>query len=321
MRAMLISLSLIVNLLMPITGMSAETSNRVVALVQDDVITLHELNNKIEEITGQTREEIRAGGEEYYTEVSDKVLDLMIDEMLAKNKIKELELEITESEIKDSIESIKRANNWTHEDLLNHLEQEGLSYEKLREKIKNELERRRLIDSEVQSKILIRDEEIEEYYNSHREEYLRQSEVEISGIFLFRQNTNDQSEEERLIEKGNSILKRLNNGEAFEDLAREFSQGPGANEGGNLGRFKESQIDADLSKVIENLAEGEVSGLIKRDNGLQIVKLVKRTEAGLVALEEVKENIFETLYNEEVNKRYTVWLNDLRSSFYIKKIF
>lgn len=321
MRAMLILLCLIGCLSAPIPGISAETSNKVVALVQEDVITLHELNNRIEEITGQTREEISASGEEYYTEVSNRVLDLMIDEMLARNKIKELELDTTANEINDSIESIKRSNKWTQEDLLKHLEQEGLSYEKLREKIKDEIEHRRLIDFEVQSKILIRDEEIEEYYNIHREEYQRQSEVEIAGIFLFKQDPNDQSEEDMLIEKGNSILRRLDKGEAFEDLAREFSQGPGANEGGNLGIFQESQIDADLSKVIDNLAEGEISGLIKRDNGLQIIKLLNRFEAGRIPLGEVKGNIFEILYSEEVKKRYSAWLNELRSRSYIKKLF
>lgn len=321
MRAKFILLCLVLYLLIPIYGESAEPGNRIVARVQDDVITLYELNNKVEEITGQKCEEIKALGEEHYIETGDKILDMLIDERIANEKIQELGLKIKPGEIDNYIEDLKRENKWTHEEFLAKLEEQGLTYEKVREKIKEDMERRRLIESEVQSKIVISEEEIEKYYNERREEYRKPGEVEIAGIFLISQDPADMSEKESLIEKGNNILKRLKNGESFGDLAKEFSQGPGADEGGNLGTIKVSQINADLLKVIDNLDEGEVSDLIERDNGLQIIKLLRREGAGLIPLEEVKDKIFETIYSEEINKRYNEWFNELRSSCYIKKLF
>jgi peptidyl-prolyl cis-trans isomerase SurA len=321
MRAKFIFLCLVFYLFIPVSGESAETGNRIVALVQDDVITLYELNNKVEEVTGKKCEEIKAQGEEYYIETGDKVLDMLIDERIANEKIQELDLKITDDEIDNYIEGLKNDNQWTHEEFLAKLEEQGLTYAKLREKLKEDMERRRLIESEVQSKIVISDEEVEKYYNERSEEYWKPGGVEIAGIFLISQDPADLSEKERLIEKGNNILKRLKNGESFGDLAREFSQGPGADEGGNLGTIKVSQINADLLNVVDNLAEGEVSGLIKRDNSVQIIKLLRREGAGLIPLEEVKDKIYETLYTEEINKRYNAWFNELRSSCYIKKLF
>ena len=221
----------------------AETSNRVVAIVNDEVITLYELNNKIEEMTGQTGEDIRAQDEKKYLATRREVLDLLINERIAQEKIQELGINVTQDQIDAAIEDIKKANNITQEALIDGLKEQGITFERYRETIKNQLERIRLINYEVKSKILIREEQLKQYYIANQDRFSQDSEVHIAGIFLKMENPDDKKESDEIHKKGQEILERLKQGEDFGAIAKTYSQGPGAQEGGNLGTFKTSQND------------------------------------------------------------------------------
>ena len=300
---------------------AAETSNRVVSIVNDDVITQYELNKRIEEMTGRKSDEIRSMNESKFLETRRQVLDLMIDEKLTQEKIKELEIEVTPSQIDATIEDIKKGNNMTQEDLIKGLQEQGITYEKYREKIKTQLERTRLINYEVKSKILIREEELVEYYNKHQDRYRFEPEVHIAAIFLTPDSIGPEDGYENLEELGQALIKRLKDGEDFELLAKKYSRGPGADEGGDLGKFKISDLAAEMKDVLEEINENEISGPIKKGNGIFILKLIEKKKGGLRPFEEVKDEIQEILYNEEVNKRYATWIKDLRDKTYIKIIF
>ena len=164
----------------------AETDNRVVAYVNDDIITLYELNKKMEEMTGLTSDDMKARNEEMYIETRREILDYLINERITQNKIKELGIEVTEDEIDQAIEDIKRSNHLTQEDLIAGLKKEGISYGKYRKNIKSQLERARLINYEVQSRIIIREEQILDYYQKHLNDYKREENIHIASIFLKR---------------------------------------------------------------------------------------------------------------------------------------
>lgn len=299
----------------------AETCNRVVAKVNSEVITLYELNAKIEELTGLEPIDLRSRDERKFLEIREKVLDLLINEKIALEKIRELEIRVTPEEIDNAIERIKSDNNLTHEDLIATLKEKGLSYESYREKIKNEVERMKLINFEVKSKIIIREEQIKEYFEKHKEKYITKERVHLAAIFLKQIDPLDQREGRDISEKVKQILSRLKKGEDFGRLAKEFSQGPGAQEGGDLGFFEFSQLDPELRKTIKDMSAGEISEPIGRPSGIQIIKLVEKQEMGVKSLNEVKDSIYEIFYREEINKRYSSWIKDLRDKSYIKIIF
>lgn len=299
----------------------AETSNRVVAIVNDDVITLYELNQKIEEMTGRKSEDIRAMDEEQFLETRRQILELMINDKIAQEKIAELGIEVAQDQIDTAIEEIKRASHLTQEDLLENLKSEGIPYDKYRETVKNQLERIRLINYEVKSKILIREEQILQYYQDHKDRYRVEPELHIAGIFLRSGNPKKAAESKELNKKAEELLARLRDGEDFGSLAKEFSQGPGADEGGDLGNFKMKEIDPDLLKEMEGLPEGGIAGPIYRGNTIQIIKLIKREKGGVKSLEEVRDSIYEALFNREVNERYAAWIKDLREETFTKIIF
>ena len=300
---------------------SAEILNRVVAIVNDDVITLYELNQRIRAMTGSTAGELRDKDEERYLEARRKVLQFMIDEKCAQEKIREMGIKIPPEQIDARIEAIKNGNRWTHEDLLAMLKQEGITNEEFREKIKTDLERAELINYQVKSKIIIREEQITLYYEEHKKDFSSEEIVHLAGIFLIQRNPKDEEESRRLKAKGEDILARLKNGEDFAELTKKFSQGPGADEGGDLGTFKADQLEPELRKAVAGIEEGGFTDLIIKANGIQILKLIKRQKAEARLLEEVRETIYATLYQQEVDRRYEAWIQELRKETYTKIIF
>jgi peptidyl-prolyl cis-trans isomerase SurA len=300
---------------------AAEVCNRVVAVVNNDVITLYELNNRMKEMTGVPAEELMQKNEAMYRDARQKILELLIDEKIAQAKIKELRIQVSEKQVDNFLEKMKRDNQWTQEDLVAGLEKEGLSYEKYRERIKRDIERAQLIEYEVRSKIIIREEAIQKYYEEHKGTFGVAEKVHLAGIFLMRRNLKSEEEMRELYKKAQDISAKLKAGADFGQMAGTYSEGPGARQGGDLGQFTVDHLEAGLKSVVEALPEGGISDPLVRPNGIQIIKVVKKQTGKIRSLEEMKEAIYGILYQEEVNRRYQTWIKELRDSAYTRVIY
>ena len=299
---------------------AAEVCNRVVAVVNNDVITLYELNNRIKEMTGEAPEELMQKNQAMFRDAQQKILGLLIDEKIAQAKIKELKIRVSEKQVDNYLEKLKRDNQWTQEDLVAGLQKEGLSYEKYRERVKNDIERAQLIEYEVRSKIIIRDEAIQKYYEEHKGTFGAAEKVQLAGIFLTRKNLKSEEEMRELYRKAQDISAKLKAGADFSQMAATYSEGPGAKQGGDLGQFTVDHLEAGLKSVVEALPEGGTSDPIVRPNGIQIIKVVKKQTGRIRSLEEMREAIYGILYQEEVNRRYQNWIKELRDSAYTQII-
>ena len=298
--------------------LAAEVCNRVVAVVNNDVITLYELNIRIKEMTGSAPEELMQKNETMFRDAQRKILELLIDEKIAQAKIKELGIKVADRQVDNFLEKMKRDNQWTQEDLVAGLEKEGLSYEKYRERVRRDIERAQLIEYEVRSKIIIRDEVIQKYYEDHRGTFGVAEKVQLAGIFLMRKNMKSEEEMRELYKKAQDISAKLKAGADFSQMAANYSEGPGANQGGDLGQFTVDHLEAGLKSVVEALPEGGISDPLVRPNGIQIIKVVKKQTGKIRSLEEMREAIYGILYQEEVNRRYQAWIKELRDSAYTR---
>ena len=304
-----------------VSAHATETRNRVVAVVNNQIITLHELNKTIKELTGYSAEDLRQRNELQFQDVRRQILTRLIDEKIAEEKIRELNINVGDRQIDAAIERIKQDNRLTQEDLLAKLEEDGLTYEKYRERIKGQIERAQLVDYEVKSRIIISEADIARYYEQNASSFEQEEKVHLASIFLMRKNPNDPEELNELRGRGEQILAVLKAGEPFAEVAGRYSDGPGADEGGDLGAFRWDQLDPEARRVLEAVPEGGVSDLLVRPNGLQIIKIVQKQAGKKRPLEEVREAIYEILYRKEVDRRYNEWIEGLRQSSYTRIIF
>jgi len=282
----------------PHHGWAAETLNRIVAIVNDDLVTLYELTQKIERTTGSTVDNLKAADNEQFIELRRKIIEMMVDEKCAQEKIKELEIEVTSKQTDAYIEDMKKEQQLTQEDLVAMLKADGLTYEEYWDDVKKSFERDRLINDQVTGKVIIREEEIRRYYEEHSANFATEENVHLAGMTIASNST----------EEAEAVLARLKNGEDLEELI-------------DLGTLKPDQMYPELKKVVDELNVGEVSDLIVRPNGIQIIRLLERQEKGVKPFEEVKDVIHSTLYEEEANRRYGTWVEDLRKQAYTKVIF
>ncbi|MCJ7686471.1 MAG: peptidyl-prolyl cis-trans isomerase, partial [Desulfobacteraceae bacterium] len=285
------------------SSVSGEICNRVVAIVNDEVVTLYELNTMMQMLTGIPSEQLKNKSEDAYFKTRQKVLDDLIDQKIVLEKIKELKIEVTAKEVDQAIERVKTDNQFTQEDLVSELKKQGSTYEAYRKTIKEELERVQLVNYEVKSKIILREEEIEKYYNTHREEFTREGRVRLALIFLKQEDSADKNEARALYQKAQEILLMIKDGKNFANLAKKFSNGPGASEGGDLGVFKMSELNPEMAEIIKDLPAGGVSKPIVRPYGIRIIKVEEKDGGGEKSLDQVRNAIQTILYRKELDKK------------------
>ena len=187
----------------------ADVWNRIVAKVNDEVITLHELNEEIKKLTGVDPDDLERQNNEKYLETRRRVLDFMIDKKIANDKISELGINVTDKDVDKAIEVIKKDHQLTQGQLLVKLKKDGFTYESWRENIKTQIERSRLLNYEVESKIIITEEQLREYYDKHSKEFNRGEKVHLATILLRIKNPQNQNEVHAVQQKMRLILKKI----------------------------------------------------------------------------------------------------------------
>jgi len=299
----------------------SEITNRIVAIVNSDIITLHELNTSITRLTGLTVRGLQQkNGTDFY-EVRRTVLDKLINERIAKQEITRLGIKVGNKEVEEAIEKVKRENNLTQEQLLYSLKMEGVTLEEYKERIQGEIERLRLVDYEIKSKIVVTEENVTEYYEKHTREYAEVDKVRLARVFLRIGNPGDKEEVAQVKDLGKEIVGRLKEGRDFFEMARIYSQGPAAPEGGDLGWMELSHLEPEVRARVAKLSPGEHTDLHRVASGFQIIKLIEARNERIKPLEEVRDSIHSKLFKEKLEKRYAAWLNKLREQSFIKVIF
>ena len=315
-------LSLLAGVILTFSPSRAEVVDRIIAYVNDDIITLSELNERTNAFVAARRQNPFLREEEQSLEkIRRNILDLLINERLAAQEISRLKISVSDEEMAEAIGTILRENRLTQETLEAKLRQDGKTIEDLREQIKAGLQQKKLVNREVSSKTVITDEMIQAYYEDHIEEFQRKERWRIQDIYLPFTPTDTPEERTHLRNVAKRILERLRTEGDFTSLAKRYSQGPGAEAGGDLGFFSKGELEPVLEAAIEALKPGEVSPDIETTRGIHIIKLTEVDKTPAKPLEEVEGTIRDLLYRREVDFRYREWLSGLRERSYVKIVY
>lgn len=301
--------------------------DRVVAVVNDDVITLSEL-----EKTGRTFfERIKTKAppsevERALEKARQEVLASLIDKMLVRQVAEKLNISVNESEIDRAIDQILARNNATIEDFRQELVSIGATEQEYRDNLRDQILQSKIVSYEVRSRIVIVEENIKEYYQ--KEYTLEKGE---GGYYILQMGFTwrnavtlegagfDTKEEAR--KKAEEIRARILNGESFTELAKANSNLPSAEDGGDIGLLQKDEMAAYMKDVILAMKPGEISPIIETGNTYQFFKLLSLREGDLVVkapYETVREEIRDILYQQEMEEQFKTWVKSLREEAYIK---
>lgn len=301
---------------------ASEVIDRIVAVVNEDIILLSELRERMAPYVQRIRQQEFDLDKERQMlfKVREETLNRLVDEKLTDQEIKRNDIQVDEATIDATIERIKTANYFTDEDLRRVLKQDQMTMEQYREKIREQVLRSRLVNYQVRSKIVITDAEIRAYYDSHPELYGGEVSYHLRNILMLVPEYSTDTEKAAIHEQMKQVRSQILSGEAFADMARKYSQAPAAADGGDIGEFEDKALSPQIRAALEGLDPGGTTEVLDTDQGFQLfhVEAINRTEGKPLA--SVKEEIHQKLFTEVVDKEFLSWLEDLRSGSHIKII-
>jgi len=277
--------------------------DRVVAVVNDDIITMSDLQRELQR----------------HTDITDQrlVLEGMIDRKLQMIAAKRNGIDVTERELTDGIGDIMKRNNMTTGQFELALEKEGLTLEQYRVELREQMTLSRLFNKYVRTGLAVDDAEARAFYDKNAKQYSLPEEVKVRHLVVAVPEKASPARVKAAQEKAAALMERLRTGEDFIRLIREHSGSPTAKQDGDLGFLQRGQAIPELEEAAKDLKPGEYAGPVRCDDGFHIIR-VEDIRTPVRPFEKVKEEITRTLFEQKMENTYRSFLQTLRSGSHIE---
>jgi parvulin-like peptidyl-prolyl isomerase len=291
----------------------AEVTNKILAVVNDEVITQQELEEVLVPIYVQYQTMYRGQElEEKFAQAQKDMFNQLIEDRLLLQQAKKENIQVNDKEVEAKIEELKQRFP-NPEQFMVALEQQGISLNKLEDLYREQLMIRELVNRQVRSRVVVDPQQVTDYYQKHLEEFREPEAIKISNILIRTKDVTEATAKDEAEE----VLKALKEGGDFAQLAQEHSQGPNAKEGGEMGFVSKGQLLKDIDEVIFKLNPGEISGLIKTNLGYHIFKVEEKRPSSIKPLNEVRTQISDILYKQMFDQKFNEWIERLKKHAYI----
>lgn len=288
---------------------ATEVLDRIVAQVNDEIITLSELEQMSKMMQGQSG--LPPRGREGQA-LHRQALEALIDRKLANAEAKRRGIAVAAKEVDQALQEFKKRNGLPDDAALNQaLAKEGLTLKELKNQISEQIQQERLVQVAVGGKVTVSDAEVRRFYEAHAKEGGSQMHLRIIKLPYPPGATPAQKEE--VLQKSVEIIKAARQGVSFPEIAKKFAVGET-----DLGFISQSDMAQELSEHLNKARPGEVVP-VQTPAGLQLLQLVDRRAGGSPrSFEEVAPEIRRILLQREMEKRFSEWVKTLRENAFIK---
>lgn len=315
-----ISISAVLLLCPILLRASGTVVEEIIARVNNDIITLSDYQKADADLPGQVQQECQGCAPDkiaaMLADEKKNLLRSLIDNSLLVQRAQDLNISADTDVVKE-LDQIRQQNSLpSMEALQKAVESQGIGWEDYKEQLKDSLLKEKVIQQEVGSTIKISNEDIQKYYDEHKADFVKPEEADISEIFFSTQGKTP-AEVIAIQQKADGVMKRINLGEDFAALARRFSDGPTASDGGELGLHKRGELAPELEKAVFSLHRGDNTGIIHTANGLEILRVNQHYDAGLQPMDKVETDIENHLYQKQIQPAMRQYLDQLRRDSYV----
>jgi peptidyl-prolyl cis-trans isomerase SurA len=294
--------------------------DQVIAKVNGDIVSQDELQRLQKELAAELKQQGASGStfDREYSAHQKDILRNRIDELLLVQKGKELNINV-DSDVTKYMANLQRQSGLTDPDKFHEWirQQSGRSFEDFQAETKDNFLTREVIGQEVGRHINITDKEIEDYYNAHKNDFIRDEKVYLSEILISTENK-DGAALAAAENKARQISDQAAKGERFSDLARDNSDAATAKDGGVLGGYKKGELQKSIEDAVWKLPKGGVSQPIKIATGYEVFKVDDHTKAGLEPLADAKPEIENVLYGPKMEPKVRDYLSQLRKTAFLQ---
>lgn len=303
-------------------GEAAQLLDGIAAVVNDDVITISEVHDAMALEAEQLRQQYSGATlQEKTQDLYQRTLKPLIDIQLQLERAKKLEMSVNDEDVTYHIDKLKEQNQITDEQLQQMLQSRGLTVDAYREQVRSGLLVSQVVNTEVRSRLVILDTELEEAYRQRQERYSIAGELTVSHILFLVPDGATPEQEVRVKEDATDVLQQLRNGGDFVALARQYSEGPSAERGGLLGTFRSGELLPGFEEAVATLQAGEISDLVRTRVGWHIIRLEDQKAGGHKSFKDVQKEIKEELARVKTEEKYQEWIETLRQQAYITILY
>jgi peptidyl-prolyl cis-trans isomerase SurA len=326
-------LALAYALLIPALSPADTVVEEIIARVNNEIVTRSEYVRSRDQLKQEVQQQDAANADRAFADRQKDVLRDLIDQQLLLQKAKDLGITGDTELVKRLDEMRKQMNLETMEDLEKAAEAQGASYEDFKQNLRNQIVTQRVIGQEVGQKLAMTKEEEKKFYEEHRSDLERAEQVRLSEILIApklpvkpagadgKPEPPSQAETDAALEaakaKADDLLDQIHKGAKFEDLAKKYSDGPSAKDGGDLSYFKRGTMPKELDDKVFALKTGEVSDVIRTKQGYVILLAAEHQMAGVPSLKEAEPKIQDALYMQKLQPALRAYLTTLREEAYI----
>ena len=327
---------------------AGQVVEEIITRVNNQIITRSEFERSKDQLKEEVKQQNPADPDKAYADREKDVLRDLIDQQLLLDKGKDLGITGDTELIKRMDQMRKDMKLESMEDLEKEATKQGVSWEDFKQNMRNQIITQKVIGEEVGGKLAIGKDEIQKFYDDHKSEmeqpeYIRLSEILVAPKAVTPANTPapdpgaagsapaaqppideaakqaaDAAALSAAEAKANDLLKQIHDGANFEDIAKKYSDGPSAADGGALGMFKRGQLAKAIEDETFDKKAGDVTGVIHTKQGYVILKVVDHQQAGIPPLKDILPKIQDALYYEKLQPALRAYLTKLREDAYIK---
>jgi parvulin-like peptidyl-prolyl isomerase len=315
--------TLLVSCLVTVTSAHAQVADGVAAVVNERVITFSEVQREVEPTEAQYRSLYR--GEELMTKVKEarnNALQSLIERELIIDAFDKMGASLPDSVIDEKVEEIiKNRYDRNRSAFTKTLQANGVTQTQFREQIKEQLIVQIMRGRNIPIINFVSPYKIEEYYHRNLKDFSIPQQAEVRVIYLSRNPNTEEGKpdpQRLLIEE---LLRKVQTGSDFAELARSYSEAPQRSEGGLVGWVTDKTLRKELSDVVFKLQPGQISNVVETEDGYYILSVDEIKRPSVTSLADVKKQIEQSLIQEKREEAQKKWLDSLKAKSYVKKLF
>jgi peptidyl-prolyl cis-trans isomerase SurA len=329
---------------------AGQVVEEIIARVNNQIVTRSEFLRNKDQLKDDVKQQDPANADKLYAEREKDILRDLIDQQLLLEKGKDLGISGDTELIKRLDQMRKEMKLSSMEDLEKAATSQGISYEDFKQNMRNQIITQRVIGEEVGGHLTVPKDEEQKFYDEHKNEMEQPEEIHLAEILVTPKASNpaatnpaaakdskdapaDSSavqtptaEDKQAADaaalaaaeaKAKDLLEQIHKGASFEDIAKKYSDGLSASQGGDLGIFKRGTMAKELDDKTFAMKAGEVSDVIRTKQGYVILKVIEHQDAGIPPFKTVEPKIQDQLYMQRLQPALRVYLTKLREDAYI----
>ena len=280
----------------------------IIAVVNNEVITYQDLRDHLQAAYIRLNLEKRPQSEidRIMAELKSEGLNKLIKDKLILSEANKKGIEVSEEAVEERIQEIK-SQYPSHQAFLDSVTAGGYTLTDMRNKIRDQIKIQSLVEAEVRSKIRINPQEVTDYYKQNRAQFIKPERINLDSIFIAKSNPPEEARQ-----KIQEAMAALGTGKSFREVADEYSETP------PIGTIARGELLPRIEVIVFSLTDGEISSVVDTEQGFYIFKVLGKTLRYEASLDEVKMQIYNTLFEKKFQQDFAAWMTELETHNYVE---